>query len=401
MRAFSFVAVLLCLTSAALAQSQPQSAPARLEGAAVAGSLPRYEAELDAIRRALLKSTLESAPTRVLSTAWIDGQGQLHESTQFASEARVRGVRVLSYLQDPPVPGAPPPVVVSAESLPAGLGPQARTEPAACADQTQRWRQPLRLLSAQAPGLRGEQAHAGELLLGLAGQAWLAQMQSSQRWRSESQPVYTPSAYERMLLGAPEPTGGWQAVLEIAPLAPPAPSPWQRVGWQPPSAGWAFELRLTVSHPLADDALWRVSERIEISTAARAAGPAHWTTELAERLQERMSRWQQQLDQLSACEPMAFEVAGVTGVAGPTGMAGTAGPVGVWQLLAGSRHGLRPGDRVLLMDRRHLPQRMLEAGAAQHLALAEVQQVGPRSARLRQLAGPALAGRGDWVALPF
>lgn len=375
------------------APSPAQAPPARAAAAvtpaappATAPALSRYEAELDGIRRALLASTLENAPTRVVSTAWIDEHGRLHESAQFASEARVRGVRVLSYLREPADPAAPPPVEVTAEALPVGLGPAA-ADPAACARAGQRWRQPLQLAALQPPQAPHPQGHVGQAVMALAGQAWLEAMQSSQRWHVQVPPPSPPaSTYERALLGSRDGPAGWQAHLALV-TRPPAPAgAWQRVLAAAPPQDLAFELRLILSNPLDGRALWQAAVPVTVSEAQRSAGPGHWMQAIAQELRPRMAAWQAELDRISACEPVQFELASDRDL---------------WQLQAGAAHGLRAGDRLLILDRRHLPRRVLEPGAAHHLALAEVAQVGPQSARLRQLAGPALAGRGDWVALPF
>jgi hypothetical protein len=71
------------------------------------------------------------------------------------------------------------------------------------------------------------------------------------------------------------------------------------------------------------------------------------------------------------------------------------------QLQAGLESGLRPGDRVLLMNPIHIPSQMLEPGATQHLALAQVIKVGSDRTELQQLAGPALSAQGHWMALPL
>jgi hypothetical protein len=70
-------------------------------------------------------------------------------------------------------------------------------------------------------------------------------------------------------------------------------------------------------------------------------------------------------------------------------------------LQAGIDSGLRPGDRVLLINPSHVPSQMLEPGATQHLALAQVVKVGPDRTELTQLAGPTLAGQNHWMALPL
>jgi len=89
--------------------------PAVKAKTALAPTAKQHEAQLNTIRQAILQATMDS-PTRVLSSAWIDDKGALHESAHFQSEAQVRGVRVLSYVADEK-DSAPQ---VSAEVLPWG-----------------------------------------------------------------------------------------------------------------------------------------------------------------------------------------------------------------------------------------------------------------------------------------
>jgi hypothetical protein len=72
-------------------------------------------------------------------------------------------------------------------------------------------------------------------------------------------------------------------------------------------------------------------------------------------------------------------------------------------LMAGQDAGLRVGDRLVLVDGRLVPGRMLEADAAPHLALLEVQNVQAQRAQARQVAGPKLPLEGSqhWLAMPF
>jgi hypothetical protein len=69
----------------------------------------------------------------------------------------------------------------------------------------------------------------------------------------------------------------------------------------------------------------------------------------------------------------------------------------------GTANGLRVGDRLVLVDSRELPKRVLHAGVAQRLALATVSQVGMAQSAVRQVAGPTLPAplAGDWVAMPY
>jgi hypothetical protein len=67
----------------------------------------------------------------------------------------------------------------------------------------------------------------------------------------------------------------------------------------------------------------------------------------------------------------------------------------------GTASGFRAGDRVLVMDRDRLPQRLVEPGALGQLAMAEVVQVLKDRVQLKQIAGPAMPSQGHWVALPI
>jgi len=69
----------------------------------------------------------------------------------------------------------------------------------------------------------------------------------------------------------------------------------------------------------------------------------------------------------------------------------------------GRFNGLEVGDRLVMVDSRALPARMLHAGVAARLALAEVAQVDETESVLRQVAGPPLPEKpqGDWVAMPY
>ena len=96
----------------------------------------------------------------------------------------------------------------------------------------------------------------------------------------------------------------------------------------------------------------------------------------------------QQLQSQTRCEPMQFLV-----------QRQESHPA--LRLQAGQDSGLRPGDRVLLMQPGWVPGRLLDPRSAEHLALSEVVQTGQRHTEIRQLAGPPLARQGEWVALPL
>ena len=381
------------LAAKALASAPVQallSAQAQSAKAAQKNPQKEYDAQLAAIRQAILDATLER-PTRVVSSAWVDDKGALHESAHFHSEAQVRGVRVLSYVQ-----GDEPVTQVSAEVLPWGWKPVGADQ--SCKAPPRPWRLPLGVQLVMPEGFSGPQLFASQTLLGLAQEAWGQNMQLSQRWRTHSVAQAAPqsdNAYMRALTGQTEERSGWMAEISLQPHAPAeAPRSWservsQRLSETAPQWRWTLSVRL--GQKLSPTARlvpqWQIEQIVSIAPLALAQSPTAWAQQMQGLLQERMRQWVAQLDRQTECEPVQFHVR----------RQGTPS----LELQAGFDSGLRPGDRVLLMDPAHVPARMLEPGVAQHLALAQVVKVGPHRTELQQLAGPALASHGAWMALPL
>lgn len=351
-----------------------------------------YDTQLAAIRQAILDATL-NRPTRVISSAWVDDKGALHESAHFHSEAQVRGVRVLSYVQ-----GDEPVTEVSAEVLPWGWKPVGADQ--SCQAPPRHWRLPVGVQLVMPEGFSGPQLFASQTLLGLAQQAWAQNMQVSQRWRMHSVAQTAPQSdnnYMRALTGRTEERSGWVAEISLQPHAPAeAPRSWtKRVSQSLNQSESAPTLRWTLSVRLGQKLSptsrlvpqWQIEQIVSFSPQALAQSPSVWAQQMQGLLQDRMRQWVAQLDKQTECEPVQFHVR----------RQGTPS----LQLQAGLDSGLRPGDRVLLMDPAHVPGRMLEPGVAQHLALAQVVKVGAHSTELQQLAGPALASHGAWMALPL
>lgn len=382
------------LAAKALASAPVQallSAQAQSAKAAQKNPQKEYDAQLAAIRQAILDATMDR-PTRVISSAWVDDKGALHESAHFHSEAQVRGVRVLSYVQ-----GDEPVTQVSAEVLPWGWKPVGADQ--SCKAPPRPWRLPLGVQLVMPEGFSGPQLFASQSLLGLAQEAWGQNMQVSQRWRTHSVAQAAPqsdNAYMRALTGQTEERSGWMAEISLQPHAPAEAHSWTtRVGHSlnliestPP---WRWTLSVRLGQKLSPTARlvpqWQIEQIISIAPLAQAQSPTAWAQQMQGLLQERMRQWVAQLDKQTECEPVQFHVR----------RQGTPS----LQLQAGFDSGLRPGDRVLLMDPAHVPARMLEPGVAQHLALAQVVKVGAHSTELQQLAGPALASHGAWMALPL
>lgn len=344
--------------AAAASAPAPVSAQAGLSSAQAAA----HERDLEAIRQALVETTV-TAPVRVQSFGWIDSQGRLHEESQFTSDARVRGVRVQAYLEDPAAPGAATPkVTVDVESLPTGVGRRALSDPAQCLARNGRWRQGLHLEVVAAPGPSGlTSPHAqrtAQVLLPLLTAAGL----ESRRWVLRPRPSQAKSSYERALFGRESDASDWLARVTLLAR---------------PDGQLEGDLQLLPQGHAAPP------RHLRLALPVPQASGLEWA--------EQMAAWVSLLDRETACDPMWFAVQGQ----GDT-----------LRLKEGSAHGLQAGDRLLLVRRQHLAGRLLEPGAVRATALLQVE--GGSGNALRWLAGPNSAPVGpgasaadDWVVLPL
>jgi hypothetical protein len=241
-------------------------------------------------------------------------------------------------------------------------------------------------------GFTGVQLFASQALLSTFSQTWRNKLQASQRWRAQIMSMPPDNSYLRALTGPSESPTGWTAELVLKPHAPEEDfnvrKAWHALNQDQANWRWTLSFTLGERHfatgPI--EPRWQIEQVITIAPLAVTQNPSAWQQGLKEQ-QQQINAWVQQLDKRSECEPVQFHVR----------RSGTDG----LQLQAGFDSGLRSGDRVLLMSPTHIPSQMLEPGATEHLALAQVVKVGPDRSELQQLAGPPLAAQGHWVALPL
>lgn len=401
-RGLAALAIALCWGAAttALAQNQgpvmssqpgPTSAGVAASGALTSVAAGRrlqgqHDRELEAIRRALLESTLQGT-TRVMSSAWIDEQGELRELSHFNSESRVHGVRVLGYVDDE---GDQAPVV-SAEVLPWGWP---RQDGPSCSPPQRNWRLPLQVHSQLEAGLSGPQQWIAQTLLQGASERWMQALAGSTRWLAQPAQPRTASAYERALTGNGQPHEGWQLQLRLGPAPAQAWQALNPIERHQRRDHWALRLSLHMqqSPAAAGDApgvgTLQMSQDLWVDPQALSGASAQaFALALQQSLQIRLAHWAQRLQAHFDCEPMRFAVH----------------HDGSRRLLlqAGQGSGLRPGDRVLVLDPARVPGQILEPAALGHLALAEVVRVNRHQTELQQLAGPDLPAASTWVALPL
>lgn len=386
-------------------RSRAAAAPA-LMGAAVGGAAPRPQAgsrgrsdpeqELGLIRDALLDRAL-AGRTRVSATSWVNEKGELLEATQFRSDLDVRGVRVVEYL------GQEPHVQVEA-SAHQGLDPLAPV----CAPPRQQLhlRHPVRMQVRVAAG-------QGQQWIAPAAQARAAverALQAQATAVGTRLPLLEPvasgqaSAYERAVLGREEPRQPLELIVTVS-VGTSRPTPdahltrprqvlhdarewaWAQVrGDYPAQRQATLRIDFTLARP-HEQAVLHYREDLPLVVSDEDRPIRRVALPALDRIRLHAERWWLILQDAMACEPVAFE-------------ARQQGDRH-FRVLAGADAGLRPGDRLVLTDSRRLPRRILEADAAQHLALLEVERVEGDRAEARQVAGPPLGREGAWVALPY
>lgn len=348
-----------------------------------------FEQQLAAIRKALVDEALKG-PTRVVSTAWVDQEGRLHEDMEVTNGMQVRGVRVLDYLDD----GKSNIVARIATEQQQAETPQART---CAAPDDARWAQHVSFISELGPGIRGEDMHYAAEILNAWRNTWVGVANSqAQRWR---QSVHTPSqldAYQAALQGeSDEQMGDWQLrlVVRTAPPAPPAavasfgqlgpaavPTPAKVTDWQ---------VDIALSKRGQTQPIMRDTQRLSWPVAELGLVPPDVPQALIEQIRQASATGVLALNEQMACEPIQFSLMSQDGAD--------------LVISGGSHNGLRAGDRLVLVNSQELPKRVLHAGVVKRMALVQVAQVGMGQSTVRQVAGPALPASADsaWVAMPY
>lgn len=329
--------------------------------------------QLQAIRLALVQA-VSQAPMQVYNTAWVDDKGALHESTQFHSQAKVRGVRVMAYTaQGQAAPQLRAATVNEAPTHWATVKGDVQT----CLKSAGRWRMPVDMVVSLDPSLKGRDTHVGTWLAQESAHWWRQQSGHSQRWHWDQAEVRSfntdapATPYMRAVLGSQsQRQTPWRLQLVLGTDGLRVP-------------GW----RLDVSFGRTDGSSPVWQSRVHLPASTNEGRSQQFVgMKTLEVLRHTLSEVRAEVDARGACEPSQFDVA-------PSAQG--------WVMPVGTASGFRAGDRVLVMDRDRLPQRLVEPGALGQLAMAEVVQVHKDRVELKQIAGPAMPSQGHWVALPI
>lgn len=351
---------------------------ARSDAAAVdAGSGGDPEQLLRAIRESLIGAAIES-PMRIASVAWIDEAGALQESTQWHTQMRVRGVRVLKYLQPEPAGEGEGQAAWSVQPLIEAAGRHDAVSARECLEFARPWRMGARLEVTNDGRIQGRESAVAALLVQRVRAWWAAHGSTLPRWYAQVPvPVFglpvgastavapMPLTYQQMLSGAPLQTAG--AVL--------------RLTLSGGASGEGLAARLVF-----DDGEGRVLWQQSRTLSAAVPQPFAGASEIGA-LEALLQQWRDALGTVAPCDYPRFEARPAEDRR--------------WILPVGPESGFRPGHRVFIADRHRVPERLLDPDALIQTAIAEVVSVSTDGIALRQVAGPRLDAGSSWVAWPL
>lgn len=348
------------------------------------------ESQLLAIRQALVDASLDK-PTKVSTTAWIDEKGQLHQTSHFQTDAKIRGIKVLSYTLEGQ--NELPRAQVQMEDLPWSVRMAKAEQGERCEPAPQQWRQPLVISSKIEAGFSGPELYASQNLLAHIESLTVRMAQQSQRWSVSKTTAAAMDTYHQHWLGKGEEPAGWHLQVQLIPVKSAATS-WlgrdRLVNWVQGSSKTQWTLKATFGqrHAPAEpiQVIWQRQLFIDATDMARSH-PERWIRELLPGLEQELALWVPQQAHGSNCDTVQFSVTRMSG--------------DKWLIQAGLGSGLKVGDRVLVLNSSRLPGRLLEPGSTQQLAIAEVTRVGRHQSDLKPLAGTSSPGSGEWIALPL
>jgi len=357
------------------------------------------EERLAAVRQSLLQAALE-APTQVVATSWIDGDGVLREMNSFRNGMQVRGVRIVSYERD--AKGEPSAAVQWDK-----VADPADKAPPVCPPPSDRFKHLVTLQWDLPSNLAADERRMLESLRTLVGERLRASASAAGQWKLRDMLPEPQGAYARALLGEANPAATWSATIRliqeppVVVQAPPKTSTDTNVfavrvpGWFSSSSPQFFW-----------DNAPRLSVRLELVLRERdAIRPAFARTLHFDLLSEQVGFRPVQLSEATriALGPQIAHLADSVGAllacrAFNPQVTLTEGTQ--FQIDAGAASGVQVGDEWVLVNGQQIPQRSLDAGVIAQTVLARVSSVTEGSARLQWLAGPQKAVQTQWRAWP-
>ena len=328
----------------------------------------------------------QAAETNVVNTSWLDGEGQLHESTLIRSKVRVRGVQVKRYLEEMNRPK----VEISLDEK-MGVLPECFMED----DHL------TRTVVFEPSQLNGrfdvDQFGVVKQIGDFSEQQLKKQLANSSFW-SVVDISAALNPYLRVVTGVVPTVAQYGLTIVISPgTAILGHKPERIPGSDPVSAyfkgtpSWFDEAWVRISVALRNEndgsLVWSDQKHVRIPARRVEYSNELLANDLRLVIASLTESWSSALNQYARCEPIHFNV--------------TRRPDESYQIDGGRASGINVNDSLLLVDRENVPKRALDPGALSDLTLWKVIYLEENSASIELAAGPELKEIGGKVALPF
>ena len=337
------------------------------------------EARLESIKQALVDITLGSE-IELSSAAYLDDSGVLRETSVMTTNAKVRGVRVLSYVK------------AAAGIAEAELNAEVLSDKSCPGGRSSLIREAVVQVAQNYKNHRVGNHYLNEINE-LLENTVVDKLSSVEGWSVSGFSVEEPY-YMRLVSGRPGNHAAYR--IEIYSRLLPGIEQSQSGLWRKKLTGSGkmlparqVELEIVLKHRDSVAPLWQRSYTLKYPEEAAA----YIKTSLPDKFQDELARAAESLIvEMQDVFKCRVEYLKIT-------RAG-AGEMG-YVLQAGSFNGVKEGDQFLLSDNPAILNQVLGKEGLQGLGLAEIQRVNERTAVLTQIAGPPLRELSRYKALPF
>ena len=342
------------------------------------------QSTLVAIKEALV-SEAQATESKVVNTAWLDAQGQLHESLIVQSSMRVRGIQVQTYLDE-----IQKPKVEIALDDKKGLLPE-------CFIKDDHLRRTVRISPVKMP----QSSVTGMDQTLAASASFLSHRLSiyfseSDYWHGKGS-LREAGDYQGIVSGIrPDPVR-FELVISVSKGTKPKDHQKERVPGSDPvslffqgtpsvhSEDWMI-ITAGLTKVTTSEVIWSSRSNIRVPVRPVTYTSQPLPDEMVGQLQAELNKWTITLDEYAMCQPLNFQITETDGRV---------------EIDGGITAGLKKGDRLLVIDGKRIPGRVLEPGTLAELSLAQVVLVEDDLAVIQYAAGAQLIDATGKVALPF
>jgi hypothetical protein len=344
---------------------------------------------LEALKQALIDLSIDSE-LKLVSSAYLDQQGVLHEASVVTSESRVRGIRVLSYLEE------------------AGLGVadiEATVEVSDCPVARSGLQREVLISIAQSINDPRFGNHYLSELGELSQQVLTAALSRSSGWSVAPTQKFVSSYHKRMAA-----TGGSQRPFEIQLALQPVHLEfsggrrnieryvgaqgskalyWSRsqipgLASRAPWPKQALEIELRLIDPVRGDVVVAEMVQIDYPSLPRGYDKTDLPIKFIDQLTAISQRFVGQINETLECRRQYYHVSNNSAVGGDSD---TSAEI---RINAGSIAGVQVGDQFLLSPTPQISGEGASLDDIGRLVLAEVQDVGLHGSTLKVTAGEAM-----------